>query len=92
MKSEHKHGGTASNTMECWSTFIGCTVRGVVRNASPEGSKTFVFDCGWGLTVFHTGTFWVESPEDVRRMVDRVKDDLTARTNELAEISRLAGG
>lgn len=56
----HKHHPVA-NTPEVFSSFVGCCVKGVVRQ---DSETTLVFDCGWGLTFNHEhGSFWAETPE-----------------------------
>lgn len=88
--TDHVHN-VPSNTIGCWSTFIGCTVKGVLRDVHSAGSYTLVFGCGWGLTVSRAGTFWVEGQDEVQRHVSRVKTDLEGRTKELQEVVNLAG-
>jgi hypothetical protein len=95
MSKEHKHGVT-SNTHECFQTFVGCRVKGFLKNALPnggsrQGTKTLVFECGWGLTIASNGSFWVESPKDVSRAVSRVRSELLQSQRDIKDVLALAG-
>ena len=53
----HKHG-TTSNTDEVYKTFIGCRVKGLVREITFDGhhADILVFECGWGLAFNSNGS------------------------------------
>lgn len=88
----------AANTKACIQQFIGRKVIGVLFDALPvnhadlsKGTKTLVFDDGRGLTFSSKGSFWSDSPDDVRRAVRQVRDRLSATQHDLAGVLRLAG-
>jgi hypothetical protein len=84
----HKHGVT-SNTDEVFRTFIGCGIRGLIKETC---ERTLVFDCGWGLT-FNTehGSYWTESPDEIERKLYHAKRALADSKTELEGILKLAG-
>lgn len=93
----HKHGVT-SNTQECFRTFIGCRVRGFLKNALPVGrcdlaggTKTLIFECGWGLTIAKNGSYWTESPEDIARAVEIAKRELADIKGDIEDALKVAG-
>lgn len=92
------HQGIASNTRDCFSTFIGCKVVGVLFDALPltdrslaAGNKTLVFDDGHGLTISSNGSYWTESPETIKRAIDQKKKELARTQDELSGVLQLAG-
>src|SRR5437868_10973968 len=94
---KHQHSCT-SNTDECFRTFIGCTIKGLLRNVLPvgrvdlqSGNKTFVFECGWGLTIAGNGSYWTESPDEIKRAISIQKEKLSENNQEIANILELAG-
>lgn len=67
----------ASNTKECFRECGGKKVVGGLFDAMPSGrsdlsrgTKTLLFDDGSGLTISAKGAFWVEHPEEVKRVLD----------------------
>lgn len=91
MNNKHEHGQT-SNTQKCFSTFIGCTVKGMYRGHSSEWSHTvFVFDCGWGLAFNSNGSHWTVSPSEVERELSYATESLRENQAELKGILKLAG-
>lgn len=93
----HQHG-VCSNSHETFSTFVGCTVKGFLKNCFPlgrrdlsAGTKTLLFECGWGLTVSSKGSYWVESPEDVKRAINYAKKELATAQREIRDVLALAG-
>jgi len=92
MKQEHNHG-TTSNTDEVFRTFIGCQVKGILRDRNNEGGVVMilVFDCGWGLAFNDNGSHWTENPRDVRMILKRSSDALNETKKELEHILKLAG-
>ena len=89
---------TASNTKECFRECVGKTVKGVLFCALPindrdiaSRTKTLVFDDGTGLTFSDNGSFWPEHASDVRRAVERKRDELNATKGEIAGVLALAG-
>lgn len=92
--TEHKHSA-ASNTKEAWSTFIGCTVKGVLHGGlhghAQDTTTTLVFECGYGLTFCSTGAHWITQPDDVARAIRSKRDELNSRTRELQDVLALAG-
>lgn len=88
MNKKHNHGVT-SNTTDCFSTFIGCSVKGVINHRSEH---TLVFECGWGLTFSgEHGSYWVDSPEEVQRKLWHARRSYEANTKELRGLLKLAG-
>lgn len=93
----HKHESCA-NITEVFRSFIGCTVKGCLFNAFPlnrhdlsAGSKTLIFDCGWGLTISSSGAYWAERPEEVKRAVERTKESLQKTQEEIRQVLQVAG-
>ncbi len=87
---EHNHA-IASNTDAVFSTFIGCTVKGVVHFYDGRAQTVLVFECGWGLVFCDTGAYYTIRPEDVQGHIRHTKQRLEATTKELSGILSLAG-
>ena len=92
---QHNHG-VASNTTDCFRTFIGCTVKGLLKDALPVGfnddsTHTLIFEGGEGLTFSAKGTFWTESVDEVQRAIRLSRTRLEASKKELEGILSLAG-
>lgn len=73
----------ASNTFECFLTFRGQKMLGVLGNVWPlqsqsEGGEntTMVFEDGRGLTISSGGAHWVSSQQDVARAIQSLRSDL----------------
>lgn len=88
---------TTSNTLDCFRYCVGKTVKGVLFNALPlrrrdlsRGSKTLIFNDGTGLTISSSGSFWIDSAEDVRLAIKETKDRLEVNQKELSEVLELA--
>lgn len=92
MAQEHKHS-TTSNTDEVFRTFIGCRVKGLVREITFNGNHAIilVFECGWGLAFNNNGSHWTKSPEDVQRILQSSRKALKETNQELEHILTLAG-
>ena len=88
---EHNHA-TTGNTDEVFRTFIGCQVKGLLRDRNSEGGpvRILVFDCGWGLAFNDNGSHWTESPADVQRILERSKEQAEETKRELEHILDLA--
>lgn len=89
---------TAANTQRCFSEFIGQRVIGVIFNALPvarrdiaAGTKTIVFEDGRGLTISSTGSYWIDSADDVRRATDAKARELETVAREIKSVLDLAG-
>lgn len=85
---------TTSNTKECFDTFIGQTVKGVLfggLHGHGSDTKTLIFEDGRGFTFNGNGAFWVTSTEDVARAVRKASADLAATESRLKEVLDLAG-
>lgn len=87
-----------SNTRDCFSTFIGRQVVGVLFDALPvgrkdlaAGTKTLVFDDGRGLTISSKGTFWVESEREIERAIKSARKEMERTKADLAGVLELAG-
>ena len=78
----------ASNTKECFTTFIGQKLTGVLHDG---GTRTLVFEDGRGLFVSKSGSFWVLHPEAVREEVERKVLELTKAQEDLRLVVELAG-
>lgn len=88
----------ASNTHECFTTFIGLTLKGFLRAALPLSDQsiashtvTLVFEDGRGLTLSGNGSYWVDSVDDVKRAITRKAMDLQDVRWELQDVLALAG-
>jgi len=88
-KTNHKHGGIASNTNQTFKTFIGCTVKGIIELRQ---GVMMVFDCGWALN-YHTdnGAHWIENPETVQRELQSARERLQDDKEKIEGILGLAG-
>ena len=84
---EHNHS-TTSNTPEVFRTFIGDTIKGVVRN---KEATILAFECGWGLAIYYNGSHWVVGPLEVSILIERTKKELENTKKELKDILHLAG-
>jgi hypothetical protein len=87
-----------SNTRECFRTFIGQRLIGLLFNALPlghrdlaAGTKTLVFEDGRGLTIGGNGSYWVDSADEIQRAVDERRQELNMTRGEIAEVLALAG-
>lgn len=87
-----------SNTPECFRTFVGQKVVGILIDALPvnradlnRGTKTLVFEDGRGLTIASNGSYWVERPEEVRRAIAATQRKLEDVQRDLAGTIELAG-
>lgn len=94
---EHDHHCTA-NTTQCFRTFIGCRIKGLLKNILPigrpdlaAGNKTLVFECGWGLTIASNGSYWTESPNEIAKAISVTKDNLSNTKAEIEGVLGLAG-
>jgi len=88
----------ASNTKDCFREFVGKRIKGVLFDALPwsrldlaAGTKTLVFEDGRGLTVASNGSFWIDSADDVKIAIDRVKRELKANQRDVKDVLKLAG-
>jgi len=88
----HNHNAVA-NTDECFRTFIGCRVKGLVREITFEGhhANILVFDCGWSLAFNSNGAHWVVDPEKTLRLIKKAKEELEQNQRELKYIYKLTG-
>lgn len=87
-----------ANTRDCFSTFVGHKVIGVLFDAFPvmrrdlvTSTKTLIFDDGRGLTIASNGSFWVESPENIRSAVRQREQELRRVTDEITQVLDLTG-
>jgi len=89
---KHNHG-TTSNTDEVFRTFIGCEIKGLVREITFEGqhANILVFQCGWGLALNSNGSHWTVSPEEIQAHLNKAKDKLEDTQRELSSVLTLAG-
>lgn len=94
---KHDHQ-CASNCRECFQTFLGHKIIGLLFNALPlgrgdiaRGTTTIIFDCGYGLTLSSHGTYWVESPDDIKSATDSKKIELSQVQKEIESVLALAG-
>lgn len=88
----HNHN-TTSNTDEVFRTFIGCRVKGLVREIAFEGhhADILVFDCGWGLVFNSNGSHWTITSEEVQRHIGRSQKELEDKKRELEDMLQLSG-
>ena len=88
MKKEHNHDGVTSNTKTVFTTFIGCTVRGFLRE---DKADILVFECGYGLAINYNGAHWTVSKENVKMLIKKARNEHIKVKKELSEICKLAG-
>jgi hypothetical protein len=89
--------GTAANTRECFTEFIGQRVVGVLFDALPAhrgdlaaGTKTLIFEDGRGLTIASNGTCWIERADEIERAARAVALELEATRRRLQGVLRIA--
>lgn len=89
---------TVSNTNECFETFFGQELRGVLYGELPLGSpaiaarcKSLIFEDGRALTICTNGSFWVEHKTDVDMALRNLQMRLAKTQGELREALKLAG-
>jgi len=89
---EHRHG-TTSNTDGVFSTFIGCTVKGILHEGGGEtrDATILVFECGWGLAFNYNSSHWTVSPDEVQKILNHSRERLEDARKELEHILALAG-
>ncbi len=88
----HNHS-TTSNTDEVYRTFIGCRVKGLVREITHNGhhADVLVFECGWGLAINSNGTHWTVNPEETKKQVRCAMEELDNTKREIEHLLELAG-
>lgn len=89
---QHKHG-TTSNTDEVYRTFIGCRVKGLVREITFSGhhADILVFECGWGLAFNSNGSHWTINPEEIQKHIRHSMEKLDNTKRETEHLLELAG-
>ena len=97
MPVEERSYTATSNTDECFSICVGRRVVGVLFGALPlsnaaiaRGTRTLVFEDGYGLTISNKGTYWTETKDDVARAIARKRDELGRTQRELEQVLQLA--
>ena len=90
--SEHEHK-TTCNTAEVYRTFIGCRVKGLVREITFHGhhADILVFECGWGLAFNSNGSHWTVYPEEIQKHIQRSMKTLDNIKRETEHLLKLAG-
>jgi len=88
----HNHG-TVSNTNEVFRTFIGCRVKGLVREITSNGhyANILVFECGWGLAINGNGSHWTVNPDELQEHIRQAKEELVDKQQELEHILKFSG-
>ena len=85
----------ASNTRECFRTFIGQRLVGLIFDAeypiSTFTAKVLVFEDGRGLVLLDNGAHCVIGKEDVTRAIEAQRVKLRAAQADIEEVLRLAG-
>ena len=89
MEDVHNHGVT-SNTQECFRTFLGHTLKGLVFDS--QDSVWLIFDCGAALVLSHHSTYWTVLPEEVKRQINYYKQKLEETKKDLQDVIFLAEG
>jgi hypothetical protein len=86
-----------SNSRECFRSFTGCKIIGVLFDAFPlrrrdlqEGTQTFVFDCGHAITFASNGSFWPESDDEVRQAIEDTRERIKRDQQDAEGILKLA--
>lgn len=89
---------TTSNTRECFTTFKGQRLIGMLFNALPvsrrdlaAGTTTLIFEDGRGLTISSNGSYWVDAADEVKRAVEERQAELRATQGEIEGVLELAG-
>lgn len=92
MKQEHNHS-TTSNTDEVFRTFIGCRVKGLVREITFSGhhADILVFECGWGLAFNSNGSHWTVPPDKIQGFVRQSREKLDNTKREVEHLLEVAG-
>jgi len=87
----HTHN-TSSNTDEVYSTFIGCTVKGLLHTKDSGGDTgiVLVFQCNWGLGFCTNGNHWTVNPEEVQGFLRTSREYLECIKKELEHVLSLA--
>lgn len=95
--SESRSYTATSNTPECFSICIGRKVIGVLFDALPlsgsqaAGTRTLVFEDGYGLTISSKGSFWTETRDDIAAAIRHKRDELGRTRSEIEQVLALAG-
>ncbi len=95
MTIEHNHSA-ASNTEQVWQTFVGCTLKGHIRDEETRNNVTdiLVFHCGWGLAIYQKAdslACWVEQPREIGVIIKRWRNALAIAEAETKMLLELAG-
>ena len=87
MKQKHNHS-TTSNTDEVFRTFIGCRVKGLVRELTCGGhhANILVFECGWGLAFNSNGSHWTVHTDETQRRIRQACEQLAHTRRELEHL------
>lgn len=93
----HNHSAVP-NGPECFSTSIGCIVKGTLvravhnsMNDSGPGA-TIVFECGWGLAIHDSsGGYWTVTPAGIAKTLKETKVELRATMRKLEKVVALTG-
>lgn len=94
----HEHGKAGSNNRNALLTFAGCIVKGVLigtlaghRGDFSQGSKTLVFECGWGLTFNSIGAYYPTNPETIQATIRDMQSKYRETAGQLEELLAMAG-
>ena len=82
-----------SNRLDTLDQMRGEIVKGVVSE-SREGGRVIhvIFESGFALTWHNsTGGYWITSRDDVRRIINKIKDDAAKAHGDLQNILKMAG-
>lgn len=90
---QHNHY-VASNSAECLQECVNHHILGVLFDALSSygaGTKTFVLDCGWGLTFASNGAYWLDPPDTIRQAIQTTHRKLRQTERDIAATLALAG-
>lgn len=87
-----------SNTRDCFREFVGQRIIGLMFDAMPmsradlrQGNVHLIFEDGRALTLNRSGSYWIDSAEDVIRALQKNKDRLEQLQRETAEAIAASG-
>ena len=87
-----------ANTRDCFARFLGQRVIGVMFDTFPlsdkesaRGSKTFIFEDGYALTIASAGSYWVDYPSTVKVAIRRRRAELEQAQRELEGVLAIEG-
>lgn len=93
----HMHNA-AGNSRELLRELRGHKIVGILvgelpgNSVSTAGNRSLVLDCGYAFTFNGTGAYWLESPGDVQRAIERIRARLAETELEQKVVAEMAEG